>query len=551
MNRSRQGLASLILLVCATGWAAAADWQFSVPTDAKGARAFLWIPPTCARVRGLIIGQQVILEKLMLEDPQVRAAAEREGLAEVFLVPAKIGAFDDHDKGGEVLQGILDRLAAASGYDEIAQAPFLTIGHSGGGIFAWNAGYWKPERTLGIIAIKCAAIHPPATAPKASVDGIPVLDISGQYESWGVSGHPADWHWKWLRGSLLEFRAIGTASLVSELVEPGAGHFGWYDELAGYVAMFIRKAAHARLPVEGADGAGAPLLRTVPLHSGWLTDCTFLTAPRYQTAAYDAYTGDPALAMWHLDEELARANDAFGAQHKGKDLQLVSFVQDGAILPSAWIEELRFAPLPGGDGMTMRVAADFVTETPPELSYPTKLSLSHAAGPIRFRLIGGWRGGGEQVGPDTFRIRFDRFGIHTPSDALMVMAFHPGDSQHSYHEQAAVVKFPIRNTTGTEQVITMESIPDQDEGAAPLTLHAAASARLPVEFCVLSGPAELRSGVLTQTAIPPRAKRPLTVTVVAYQWGRMADPAVRTAGPVEVSFQIGAPGAKAAAGAAP
>ena len=165
-----------------------------------------------------------------------------------------------------------------------------------------------------------------------------------------------------------------------------------------------------------------------------------------------------------------------------------------------------------------------------------------AAGPIRYRLIGGWRGGGEQVGPDTFRIRFDRFGIRTPSDALMVMAFHPGDADHAYHEQAAVVKFPVRNAAGTTQTITAEAVPDQAEGGPPITLHASASSGLPVEYCVLSGPAEVHGDTVTPTAIPPRAKRPVRVTVVAYQWGRMEGPAVRTADPVDISFQVGGPG---------
>ena len=207
-----------------------------------------------------------------------------------------------------------------SGYVEISQAPLLTLGHSGGAIPAWNTAYWNPGRCIAVIGLKSAPIHPPAYAPKSNVDGVPILAVTGQYESWGVKNHPADWHWHWVRGTLLEFRAIGVESLMSELVEPGVTHFGWDDDLARYVALFIRKAAHYRIPAE-APAIGQPVkLNHLTLRSGWLTDPTFLTAPRYPAAPYAQYTGDPSLAFWHLDEELARANEAYGAARKGKEL---------------------------------------------------------------------------------------------------------------------------------------------------------------------------------------------------------------------------------------
>lgn len=520
----------------------AAEWQYSVDTNGKGGRAFLWIPPNCERVRGIVLGQQVILEKVVLEDPAIRAAAAKESLAILFIVPACIGDYDEHGKGAETLQKILDGLASVSGYEELSQAPFLPMGHSGGAIFAWNTAYWNPDRCFGVIGLKSAPIHAPAYAAKSKSDGtpmlddVPVLDISGQYEAWGMPGRPADMHWKWVRGTLLEFRAIGHNVLMSELVEPGVTHFGWDDELARYVAMFISKAAHARIPANPRPGNGPPPLNHISESDGWLADPTFFTPPGHPAAPALAYTGDPSLALWHIDGEIARANEAYGSRHKGKRLQMVTFVQDGQKLPSAWIEELRFAPQ--DDGRTVKVMADFVAETPPEMSFPVKRSLGHAQGPIRFRLIGGWAGGGEQTGPDTFRIKPDRFGFSRSQDTLMVMAYHPGDQSYARAEQAAQIKYPRDNTEGRPQQITFAEIPGQQPGSHPIPLAAVSDSGLPVDFCVIEGPAEIENNTLRLTGIPPRSRFPVKVTVVATQWGRSVPPLVRSAVPVFRSFEI-------------
>ena len=86
----------------------AAEWQFAVETGQRDGRAFLWIPPACEQVRGVIIGQQVILEACVFEDPQIRAAAARENLALVLVVPAAIGydEFGPQGKGGGDIPGI-------------------------------------------------------------------------------------------------------------------------------------------------------------------------------------------------------------------------------------------------------------------------------------------------------------------------------------------------------------------------------------------------------------------------------------------------------------
>lgn len=512
--------------------ASAATWQWSVETGVQRGRAFLWIPEDCTRVRGVVLGQQVILEERFLQDPRIRAACARAGLAQVLLCPMCLG-YDDFDvkaKGADLLAKILGDLAAVSGYDELANAPLLPIGHSGGGIVPWMLAYRWPQRTIAVCTIKCAALRPPAYAPRQSVDGVPTLSVSGQYESWGDATRSAEHHWRWLRGDLLSFRGFGRCPLNSELVEPGVTHFGWDESLAGYLGMFIERAAAARCP----DTPGP--CREVALESGWLTDPTFMTPSRYPPAPYRDYQGDPTLAMWHLDGDLARANDAYRADQRGKRLQLVTFISDGRPLPPAWIQDVKFAP--AADGVTVQVRADWVTETPPELSFPVKRTLGHAPGPLRFKLIGGWTGGGEQVGPDTFRLRTDQLGLVRPVDNLMVMAYHPGDAEYAACEQACQLKFPGRNVAGAPQTLTFAPLADVPVGTASVPLLASADSGLPVEFTVLHGPAAVEAGRLRLLPLPPRARLPLQVTVAAGQWGRSLEPRVRSAATVMQSFNI-------------
>ena len=65
---------------------------------------------------------------------------------------------------------------------------------------------------------------------------------------------------------------------------------------------------------------------------------------------------------------------------------------------------------------------------------------------------------------------------------------------------------------------------------------------MPVHYYVREGPAEVsEDGVLTFTALPRRARFPIEVTVVAWQWGRAGEPKLQSAQPVERRFLIDRP----------
>ncbi len=517
-----------------------AEWQFALPipgTDKQHpSMAYMWIPPKCKYVRGVIIAQQTILEDKVLQDPIIRQAATDEDLA-IILTVGGFGYFM-YDKEPELpnrFQDLMEALAKESGYSEIAQAPFISLGHSGNGIFAWHIAYWNPARTIGIIGLHCVTSDPVPGYPKASVDGVPALGISGEYESWGNPEVPLDSHWRWLRACMLNYRSRNAAALMTEVVDPGGTHFSCNAPLTSYMALFIRKACEYRLPAAKEVTPGQlPQLKEIPLHAGWLTDCNVLSPhPKNEPAPYDAYTGDWGLAFWQFDKDFAMASNNFRVDSRGKRDERITFVDDGKPVPATWLEEVKFKPI--DDGLTFKVSADFLGETPAGVADSGK-PLGHTdQGNFTFSLIGGWRGGGQQLGPDTFRIHPGHLGF---TDNLMILAAHEGDCDYAYAEQPMQVKYPRQNKEGLAQTITFPKPDDVPNDASEITLKATASSGLPVEYYVVRGPGIVTGNVLHLSPAPARTPLPMKVTVVAYQWGRSLDQLVQSASPIEQTFLI-------------
>ncbi len=352
--------------------------------------------------------------------------------------------------------------------------------------------------------------------------------------SWSGPQEPLNHHTKWVRGVALSIRYSPGEGLITELIEPGAGHFSWTPALAHYVALFIRKAAEARIP--DSSPPGAPVVcKHIPLESGWLTDCSLTAPPRDAAAPYREYKGDPTLAFWNLDRDLARATEKFNTQDYGKKRQMVGFVQDGKPLKPEWLVPIAFEPL--GDGMTVKVSAAPLKAVPQGVGDAGE-PLFPSESPIKFRLIGGWRGGGEQIGSATFRIKFGHFGLER-AGSLMIMAYNEGDAAHAYTEMAGSITFPIRNDKGTAQTITFPPLPDQPIGTKTVPLKAVSSSGLPVEYFVAYGPAVVQNGVVSVTDVPDHARLPITISVVAYQWGRAGAQPMQSADPVQQMFLLG------------
>lgn len=538
------GLALALALSAAHG--AEAVWQWSVPMG-QG-RAFLWIPEDCRQVRAVIVAQHNMIEQGILEHATMRRTLAALGIAEVFIAPPFDHVFQFDRGAGERFDAIMRTLADESGYTELATAPVVPIGHSACASYPWNFAAWNPGRTLAVLSVKGDAPQTDLTGSGApnpdwgtrSIDGIPGLMVMSEQEWWEARLAP-----------LTRFRALHPVTPLAVLADTGHGHFDATDPLVEFLAMFIRKAAEARLSRDGSA-----TLRPVDPEAGWLVQ-HWLAAVGGTTgfgpAPAGRYIGPRNNAFWCFDEEMARAIEAYQTRGLGLRPQQVDFVQDGAPAPISTTHtgvELKFQP--GPDGLTFRLAGDFIAPLPPKAPVAAKDNKkqpppttvqprraadgTHASGAVRISII---TGPVLQIAPDTFRVRFDRTAstVDKRNNDIWLFASHPGDATYKGAVQQALLKI-TPNKEGAAQTINFPAIPDQHAGAASVELRATSDAAAPVSYYVREGPAFVVGALLHLTPLPPRAKLPVKVTVVAWQWGRATEPKLRTAAPVERSFLI-------------
>jgi hypothetical protein len=525
-----------------------ADYQWSVPVTSVTSsendghpRAFLWIPPGCKQVRAVVVGQHNMEEEPIFESSRFRAALAKLGFAEVWVTPG-FDLFFRFDKGsGEAFNEMMNSLAEVSGYGELKTAPIVPLGHSAAASSPWNFAAWAPERTLAIVSVSgqwpyYKDVNTPDWGDRV-VDGIPGLVTMGEYEAAESRA-----------GVGLEQRQQHPKTALSMLANPGAGHFDTTDEKNDYIALYLAKAAQYRLPANSPLEGPVKLKPIDPTKQGWLAERWHRDQPPKAAAApVGEYKGDPKEAFWFFDGELAKATEVFQAQYRGKKADLLGYEQNGKVVeqnPNTH-QQVTLAFLPEGDGLTFKLHGVFIDTVPPGrpegwTGLPAGSRVNHASGggPVTISRI---CGPVAQVGPDTWAIRFYRMGMdnHKRSNEIWLEATHPGDAQYRRAVQQSVMHFPLKNTDGADQTIDFAPLPDVREGTAAIPLHATSTAGAPVHFYVREGPAEIVGDrELKFTPIPPRAKFPVAVTVVAWQWGRNIDPKLKTAEPVERTFHI-------------
>lgn len=529
----------LSFILIAAGLVYAAEWQWSLPTPARdGSYTFLWIPPNCEQVRGIVVGQRNMLEEGIFEHPAFRANLSQLGIAEMWIVPPYDVVFRYDQGAGDTIETLLDRFAEKSGYTELAEVPIIPMGHSACASFPWNFAAWKPERTLAVLSLKGDAPltrmtgsgRPNPDWGNRNIDGIPGLMVMGEYE--------------WLEGRILpalEFKETHPGACLAVLADIGHGHFDISDDLISFLNLFIEKAVHYRLQKGGAD------LKPIDPKDGWLVQRWTLNQPRtIEPAPYSDYTGDRNEAFWAFDRESALAIQRYRKNQIGRKPQLLGFVHAGNVMKQSnthW--QVRF---PGDivkeDG-TFTVQATFLDQVQEGsdnltrwtyLPFGTQLSHAAAGGPIQIDRI---CGPVVKTAPETFRITLDRTWAADDrrNYDIWLRAWHPGDDEHKSIVQQALMTFP-KNDQGAVQTIDFPAIENVTAGIVSIPLKAKSSSGMPVRYFVKEGPAEVIGDRLYFTPIPMCAKYPVSVSVFAYQLGRSADPKVRPSPMVERTFYI-------------
>lgn len=504
----------------------AAVFQFSVPVATpKGTnRAWLWIPPAAPRVRGVVMAGMTLMEREFVKDEVIRRACTDERLALAFL-NCGLSAPD--------LNRVLADLAAVSGYDELAGAPLFFVGHSAGGPQAKDCALRFANRCFGLVLYRGGG--PGGVNPVPP--GIPVLMMIGQFDEFGGTMRHDDGResWEGGRDALAAFRAANERNLGSLAVEPGAGHFAWSERNAAYLALFLRKAAQARL--------GTGELREVDAADGWLMELPGRAGTRFAPASQSQYAGPHTNAAWQFDREMAEATAAYHTGLTGRRDQFIKwcdpfFVDAGARFFFSKVQWV-------GDGQTFEVHPAYATETPGQYSgqgprWPNAgQPAGHSAAPILVKPVGGPI---VVAGKNRFRIEFNGLAPASEGGRVTFMAFSPGDAEYRHAEHVGMLPRGFRGfKAGRSQALAFPPPPHLKPDSAPVKLVATSDAGLPVEFYVAHGPAVITNGVLRIAELPARAKFPVEVKVVAWQFGRGLEPLVQTAAPVERTLEIAKP----------
>ncbi len=526
-------LAVIGLMACSNQVSAQdAVYQYAVTVARR--TTYLWVPPDCNSVRELIVAFSNLTERAWLKDPSVRHVAARQCLGIIWIGSGDESVLNADMKpgSGEALQETFRALAHVSGFSELEFAPIIPTGHSAHGQFAWRFAEWAPERTIAAIPIKTVPLPQNLDLP-----GIPMLYIVGETTEWpqyrdGRIGD-RDFFWPRVRASALRMRRANPANLVGVVTDPGGGHFDWSPADGKLLALFIEKACLARLPPHAPAHGPVPLSPIAAIH-GWLTDSGGVQPDRWPAAPYAKYQGNAGEAYWFFDRKMAEAAAKFDGDRVQRKKQMLTFEQDGGLLPVA---EQGFAPLkfePEDDGITFRLKPAFLQAIPVELVGAGR-PLGHADGAIRVQVI---TGPAKQIDPNTFRVTMRR---GDDAGDIWIEEENSGNREYRKAVQPGKLTISARLSRGSPQKIRFEPISDLSPTAGPIQLRASSTSGIPVRFYVNYGPAQIDRNRLTLTQVPKFARCPIEVEVIAYQWGRMADkfgPAIQTAEPVTRKFRI-------------
>jgi len=535
----------ILLLALAVNTGFAQVWQWSVPVQQArnaGARAFLWVPEDCRKIKAVVITQNNMEEQSIVENVLFREEMRQLGFAEIWVSPFFDHLFRFNEGAGEIFNGMMNDLAEVSGYSELRYAPIIGIGHSAAASWPYYFAAWNPGRTLACISVSGQWPYfrnlqfSPDIWGNRNIDFIPSLETMGEYEAANT----------WSKEGLQERKAHPLMPL-SMLACPAEGHFAATEKKIRYLAFYIRKAAQYRLPDHYPQNGPPPLRAINPLKTGWLMEKWRKDEkPSIPPAPVGKYTGDTAQAFWFFDKETVDETLRYESSFRGMKAQLLGYEQQGQLVPQKNTHlqvDLKFVPLE--DGTSFRVKAVFPDTVPgahPRTSewtgLPAGSPIGHAGGNIRIsidRISGPCR----KINDSTFQLALEKGLPPNPKNYTLVFAAtHPGDSIYKPAVQQAQLVIKAVNDEGAAQQINFPEIPDQRAGTVSVLLKAGSTAGAPVSYYVMEGPAIIKNSRLVFTRIPHGARYPVRVTVVAWQYGKSNTPTLQTASPVARSFFI-------------
>jgi poly(3-hydroxybutyrate) depolymerase len=267
----------------------------------------LWVPEGKGALRGVIVRQHgcgngaTANGHTLAHDAQWQALARKHrcALLGTRMMPREqCQDWSDPANGsGEALVEALRRLGDKSGHPELASAPWVLWGHSGGGYWSASMAYRYPERTLAAVPARCrlpvrdgkaATVLTwmnglPKGEPSAVVAAVPFLWAPGgkdplvneKDDPRDAFAHPDSAPW-----------ALAVA--------PEAGHET--GDLRTLAIPYLDAVLSLRLPEKAGKA-----LRPLAVSKGWRGNIR-----TGEIAPVSEYRGDPKTAAWLPDERTAR-----------------------------------------------------------------------------------------------------------------------------------------------------------------------------------------------------------------------------------------------------
>ena len=383
------------------------QWSVEVPElvsreTGEHPRAYLWIPEKCERVRGVVVGNDNMLEETLFVHPDFRDELSKADLAVVFVQPGFQGFNSKCDaEEALVVFQTLARLGDESGYAELGEVPVAPLGHSAWSDWPWYMAFAARERLFAAVSLKGAWPHmkPYRENFAARLAGLPALLVGGEYEGFekGMAENAAYY----------EKQTNDTFRIVCDW---GAGHFDYSPELPGMLGRFLTQSRRAAEDEEGSENSA---------HSASPRLCVENENPAGAVALMGFRTKDGKVIeqnpKYHLQITIPWEPEA-----DGKTFSLESVYLD---------------TVPPGrpEGWTGKKAGDAATHPADESAIDVDIV----------------QGGGVKVGRNRFELKFDRRGFKGyRSRELVIKEVSPAQEGFKRSVQQAILRFPLKAREG-------------------------------------------------------------------------------------------------------
>jgi len=486
------------------------------------ATTYLWIPENCKKLKGLLVLCRNVTEHTLVGDLRIRNVCAQNDLGILWCVPSFFSTENkDPSKSVQFLQHIIDNLAVQSGYTELSIIPWLPMGESGHLLMVDQLLDAAPNRCIAGIYVKNAHYF-------CKNRTTPILVAVGTSQEWDQNKIDIRARWKDLGfyDSIIKEHKANPYWPISLLIDGGSGHFDCPDWMIEYFAEYIDTVSKLRLSSESTT------LRPINYETGYVTG---LPLPKKNPVIAHQYKSDSKednFLPWFFNKSLAQKSFTAASINWNAKSQLPAFADNtGRPIPMYFRGITN--PIPTSfesDGITFSVHSTYYTNIPEnflhageKLSVPEDEALAEwICGPIA------------PLGNNKFQIALDRTWTNSP---ICIALRSRGSKTTRAIAEPGYINLSI-NTEGKVQHISFTPLPTNVAGNESIPLNANSDSKMPVSFFVVSGPAIIKQNRLIFTAIPPRAKYPIRVTISAWQWGRATEPKVQTAQIVTQSIYI-------------